>query len=501
MTDKKQTTAMTLSSLITPRIRFVCAVSNVQVLSQYLLASPDFDTQDPPVHLIIGAETAASAFNSLANQLNGVTDWLVWVHQDVFLPHGWISLFCQSLRDAQQRWPDLAVAGVYGTTPDHKHVGEVVDRGLLLRGNSVLPAIAHGLDELLVAVRLDTGLRMDSALCWDFYASDLALQASESGFKAAVIFAPCEHWSGTPRQGISSETATRCFQSGKVFLTKWHKLLEQKGRLSTPCIELTCESDLRKVIDMLQVPDDRLAMQHVNLSDQNKQMISPATLNNSVAQASKRIEACWISSDWELPTSPDIYLLPFTRFYGSCGVNRFWHIEKFASLQLVDAVSLAFNRCWLLLLRVNHNGDFESVIEVIDEIKKKNMEMAKKLITESSPTHNHQIYRVQVKPIETVDSVGLNFEQNARSSTYLQDSQLLPPNTSKNRKFHEHALCFNSNSYWLVEPNKWLTSAWQLTFAALVSKGPRGESQTINIDFVDIFKHRQGRSYNIVYPD
>jgi hypothetical protein len=42
--------------------------------------------------------------------------WLVWAHQDVYLPLGWDLKFASALQEAVSHWPNLAVAGVYGVS-------------------------------------------------------------------------------------------------------------------------------------------------------------------------------------------------------------------------------------------------------------------------------------------------------------------------------------------------------------------------------------------------
>lgn len=131
--------------------------------------------------------------------------WVVWLHQDVVLPEGWDTLFSQAIAQAEQRLGRLSIVGAYGVIGagvQARHAGHVLDRGHVLRGPAELPSLVDSLDELLVAVRSDSGLRMDPALGWDFYATDLVLQAQAAGQQAAAVDAFCEHWSDTPSQPL-----------------------------------------------------------------------------------------------------------------------------------------------------------------------------------------------------------------------------------------------------------------------------------------------------------
>ena len=340
-----------------PLLGFVCAVSDPDIAAKQLLASPDLDAYDPPLHLVLGAENAARAFNAIAAQ-HGQTPWLVWVHQDVYLPEGWISSFERSLRIAQARWPNLAVVGVYGTTPEHQHAGVVIDRGEHLIGEASLPCPALGLDELLVAVRLSSGLRMDPELGWDFYASDLALQAKASGFQAAVVHAPCEHWSTTPRRGISDALALRFEAAGCVYLRKWQAMVRTYGAVSTPSIRMADEADLRKAIGIAREP---IAMQgdvstrSPDRRDRERRS-SPALM----------VEACWLDSAGSLEASDDECQSALSRLYRECGISRFWHLAAHTTAAQRGALPRAWMHRWLLVLPIKPvliAGSFVALIQ------------------------------------------------------------------------------------------------------------------------------------------
>lgn len=284
-----------------PALRFhvVCAVSDKAVLHANWLA-PQSDgasiargAREAPAFaawagatLVHRPASAGAAFNSLArrllrsaatNQVAGTTgsagttaravpagqagyggdevqteppaqDWLVWVHQDVRWPRGWCGQFHEALQEALALWPNLAVAGVYGLTgwgEAATRAGEVCDRGQWLREAPALPCPASSLDELLVAVRVDSGLLMDEALGFDFYATDLCLQARARGFSAAVLKAPCHHASGTPRSGpAAASTLSRIQRSADVFEQKWAAALP----VFTPCFEIRQPGDVRAFI-------------------------------------------------------------------------------------------------------------------------------------------------------------------------------------------------------------------------------------------------------------
>lgn len=237
------------------KLSFVACASNAEVLAKRLLASPCLRPGGSPLTVVFNATSAAQGFNaamaaaSPTAKTTAPTDhWLVWLHQDVFLPEGWDTRFAKALTDAAQCFPKLAVAGVYGIVGAGAHArraGHVLDRGTLLHESAPLPCLVDSLDELLFAVRVDSGLLLDPALGFDFYATDLVLQAQERGWQCAVLDAYCEHWSGTPASGaVPSGVVQRIKRSAQVFEHKWAQHLP----ITTPCFDIAKPGDVAAFI-------------------------------------------------------------------------------------------------------------------------------------------------------------------------------------------------------------------------------------------------------------
>ena len=233
------------------KLSFVTCASSLEVLGARLLSSSCLGAGGYPLAVYFNAPSAAHGFNAamLARRAKspdgscGVS-WLVWVHQDVVLPQGWDTRFKQALTKALQLFPQLAVAGVYGLAGAGAHArraGHVLDRGKLLQEPALLPCRADSLDELLFAVRIDTGLQLDPALGFDFYATDLVLQAQAQGWQCAVLDAYCEHWSSTPASGVLPKAVVeRIHSSAAVFERKWAKRLP----ITTPCFDIARPGDV-----------------------------------------------------------------------------------------------------------------------------------------------------------------------------------------------------------------------------------------------------------------
>ncbi len=245
----------------TVQLSFVTCASNLAVLGQRLLASPCLQPGGLPLAVHFNAASAAAGFNASLVAANsqvdpgGVSRWLVWVHQDVFLPAGWDERFAQAITQAMVRWPRLAVAGIYGiagAAARAQRAGHVLDRGVLLREPAELPCQVDSLDELLFAVRVNSGLQLDAALGFDFYATDLVLQTQAQGWQCVVVDALCEHWSGTAASGaVPAAVVARIAASAAVFERKWvHQL-----PITTPCFEIAQPGDVAAFMASIVTPE------------------------------------------------------------------------------------------------------------------------------------------------------------------------------------------------------------------------------------------------------
>lgn len=230
----------------------VTSVNRVEVLRERLAASPCLQGGQLPWLACFNMRSAAEALQC-GQQAFASRRWLIWAHQDVYLPADWLQTFVAGVQEAERRWPQLAVAGVYGL---HHHdgqpvrAGHLLDRGRDLHEPAALPVQVDSLDELLIAVRLDAGLQFDAALGYDFYGTDVVLQAQARGLCAAVVSGYCEHWSDTPQFGpVPAGTVQRIRASAQAFEAKWaHKL-----PLRTPCFDIRQPGDVGRYLDTLMV--------------------------------------------------------------------------------------------------------------------------------------------------------------------------------------------------------------------------------------------------------
>lgn len=175
-------------------ITVVAAVNDDALLARALRRSPDIVSGRVPLICRRGAVSAAIAYNGVLDST--ASELLVFAHQDVYLPAGWIDRLLREAEALSARDPRWAVLGVYGVTAKGIHVGRVwsgdLDRELVGEGGVAGPVAS--LDELLLVLRRRAGLRFDPSLPhFHLYGTDIVQAALAARRTAHVIDAPVIH--------------------------------------------------------------------------------------------------------------------------------------------------------------------------------------------------------------------------------------------------------------------------------------------------------------------
>jgi len=208
----------------------IAAVNNQEVLDSCLLRSPEV-TKATDLIWQRGYASAAQAYNEAIDK--ATTDILVFAHQDVFLPAGWLSQLQKSLEWFAQNDPQWAVAGIWGVQRSGARCGNVYCTGLGKRlGTDFAPPVeVRTVDELLFVVRKSSGVRFDKNIPgYHMYGTDICLEAQRRGLKTYAISAFCIH--NTNGYGMLP------WQFWKAYLLmrrKWKQALP----IITPCAEIT----------------------------------------------------------------------------------------------------------------------------------------------------------------------------------------------------------------------------------------------------------------------
>lgn len=121
---------------------------------------------------------------------------ILFAHQDVYLPAGWLDRAIEALSKLTSSHPDWAIAGPYGVMADGRHVGRVWDAtiGRELGGAEFAPAPVGSLDELLLILRRTSGVRFDPQLPdFHLYGTDIVQTALQQGRGAYAVELPVVH--------------------------------------------------------------------------------------------------------------------------------------------------------------------------------------------------------------------------------------------------------------------------------------------------------------------
>lgn len=182
-------------------ITFVAAVNNDEILSNNLLQSPAIAEDGIPLKCYRGYSSASTAYNAGLEETESPI--VVFVHQDVFLPAGWISALRQAIDHLDQHNPDWAVIGAYGRQASGRYVGHVWSSGIGWRLGKRFdhPIEAVCLDELVIVMRRAAGIRFDENLPgFHLYGTDIVQTARAAGLHGYVADIPVIHNSRPVRQ-------------------------------------------------------------------------------------------------------------------------------------------------------------------------------------------------------------------------------------------------------------------------------------------------------------
>lgn len=182
--------------MTTHRIDVAAAVNRVDVLEACLRRSPDLTGTSLTLRVYQGFASAGAAYN--AALMESDADILVLVHQDVYLPRGFLKRLSKQLDALDAAHPDWAVAGVIGLDEEGRLKGRTWSSGLgKIIGTAVgAPERVVTLDEVMLVVRRASDITFDADLpSFHLYGADCVLSARAMGKGAYVIDVPIVHHS------------------------------------------------------------------------------------------------------------------------------------------------------------------------------------------------------------------------------------------------------------------------------------------------------------------
>lgn len=201
------------------------AVNNKEILSSCLKRSPDVESGRLNLKIYEGYSSAASALNA---GLDGCeAPIVILAHQDVYLPRGWLDRLINQIDELEKTTTAWGVLGLYGRTCDGDFVGVVWSSGLgrVLGESGFPPTEVTTLDELVLIVRRESGLRFDENLPgFHFYGTDIVMQGIVAGTPSFVIDAPAIH-NGRPVKSLAGPYA----RAYRFMQRKWRSHLPIKN--------------------------------------------------------------------------------------------------------------------------------------------------------------------------------------------------------------------------------------------------------------------------------
>ncbi|MBF0340552.1 MAG: methyltransferase domain-containing protein [Magnetococcales bacterium] len=215
-------------------ISFIVPTNDRRVLADNFLSSPILRAPTP--HQVILLEDQPSAGDALANGVQqAIHDFIVYVHQDVYLPERWDAIFTQRVLLAQGAIPNARVFGVYGVHYQEGvgglHHGFVMDRHWARLNGGPFPVEVESLDEMVFGFWKAGFPGVNPQLGYHLYGTDIVCAYREQGGCAVVVEALCFHNSGL---GLTFDQAF--YNSAQCFMqSEWRKFLP----LATSCIVLT----------------------------------------------------------------------------------------------------------------------------------------------------------------------------------------------------------------------------------------------------------------------
>lgn len=228
------------------------AVNEADTLAQCLARSPDIVAGRLQLRTYSDYPSAGAAYNAALDASAGA-DIIIFVHQDVYLPAGALDTLEAQLAALSRRAPAWAIAGVIGGTAARHLIGETWCSGhqRLLGARIAEPVEVVTLDELLLIVRVASGLRFDPQLPgFHLYGADAILTAQASGHSAWVIDLPVVHHS-CPEISL-----------GGGYLSAY-RYMQRKWRKALPVYNLVCP--LERSLWRYALTEARLRWKHRHL--------------------------------------------------------------------------------------------------------------------------------------------------------------------------------------------------------------------------------------------
>ncbi len=143
-----------------------------------VMCSPGLSEREAPIYTVRDATSPADALNTALPHI--AQDWVLLCHQDVYFPEGFGHRLTELLAAIPAQERSRTLLGFVGKSVDaqqrgYRNAGFVIDR--MHRMDHADSAAAVSIDELAIVIARDSLHRIDPALGWHLWATDLCLTA------------------------------------------------------------------------------------------------------------------------------------------------------------------------------------------------------------------------------------------------------------------------------------------------------------------------------------
>lgn len=192
------------------------------VLNANLLASPDLAASGTRPLIQRGFLSATMAYNACIESFDENRPMLL-IHQDVYLPDGWLGKLTQAMAWLDEHDPRWTVLGIIGRDGAGEMRGRAWSNGI---GREVgytieAPQRVATVDELVIVLRGGSGLRFDEQLPgFHLYGTDIVLTAMERGRTAYVFDGPVIH------NSLPVKALDKNYEAAYRYMQRkwWHRL-------------------------------------------------------------------------------------------------------------------------------------------------------------------------------------------------------------------------------------------------------------------------------------
>ncbi|EEW26706.1 hypothetical protein [Rhodobacter ferrooxidans] len=209
----------------------IAAACNAQAILDANLARSPLLGQGVRLVSEFGAPSASVAYNRMLDATD--EPFVVFAHQDVFLPKGWDAVLRARIAEVAALDPNWALLGAFGVGLDGAHIGPVWSSslGMIVGRVPLVPVAVQSYDEMLIVLRRASGLRFDEGLPgWHMYGTDIAQTARAAGMGAWAGALPTVH--NDRYHGALGPDFTECY---RFMQRKWQAALP----LRTPITKIS----------------------------------------------------------------------------------------------------------------------------------------------------------------------------------------------------------------------------------------------------------------------